>query len=363
MVRPSVVVSPVENSGCRIINWSEQLVAALKAYVEANHTASTHYGINIPENFEYLSNVGGIYSSFILAKNAKIKFQTSNELTIVGRDNSTIVAGLTGGGNSDNNVRIWAGTTESDVNNAPFRVYEDGSLVATKADIKGNIIASNENIYLGDQYEGPQWLTDIDQASMDVIAIKALNSSPYSAAFRVGSNSLEPKVANDFAHDGSGQLAGGNIKWDKYGNFKIGEIVSSQGSYPNCVEIDSHNGALSIQSSLGSSNPGLRGARVDIDSTGFVYTASGTAESDVDLFHIQGTHYNGIPTLQRSYGISVVGQLTANSVPKTYSGYTGTINISGTTLYFVNGLFIGTSDTGQAVHTKKWNPDNSIWED
>lgn len=182
VVKPSGTTSSVESQGCRIINWTAQLVAALKAYVEARHSVSTHYGINIPENFEYLNNVGGIYSSFILAKNAKIKFQTSNELTIVGRDNSTIVAGLTGGGNSTNNVRIWAGSTESDTNDAPFRVYEDGSLVAQNAEVVGQIDGSNG--HFNTTLTGPK------------------------GSFVINS-------------DGSGYVAFGNIKWHADGSVEI----------------------------------------------------------------------------------------------------------------------------------------------
>lgn len=179
-VKPSAVVSSVENSGCRILYWSQQLISALTGYVESNHSASTISGINIPDNFEVLTDVGGIYSSFILAKNAKIKFQTSNELTIVGRDNSTIVAGLTGGGNATKNVRIWAGSTQQNLNDAPFRVYDDGSLVATSATIYGSIIA-NEGRFTG-ELEVPN------------------------GGLKISSN-------------GRGSIAGGRIWWDENGVY------------------------------------------------------------------------------------------------------------------------------------------------
>lgn len=136
---------------------------------------------------EKLSDVGGIYASFILAKNAKIKFLTNNELTVVDSNNNP-VAGITGGGNvssDDPNVRFWAGTASWDgsawedliVSNAAFRVYNDGSLVATQATITGNILASNEHIYLGECTEGPQWVSeDYRTQGTDVIAIKDGNN-------------------------------------------------------------------------------------------------------------------------------------------------------------------------------------------
>ena len=64
-------------------------------------------------------------------------------------------------GEGNNNVRIWAGTdknlsyttdeesdsiimqpTTIDLQEAPFRVYEDGTLVATKARIEGDIFTN-----------------------------------------------------------------------------------------------------------------------------------------------------------------------------------------------------------------------------
>lgn len=185
IVKPSGTISTVENTGSKKVSYSTA-ESELKTYVAAEHHAPL-------VNFEVLNNVGGIYSSFILAKNAKIKFQTSNELTIVGRDNSTIVAGLTGGGNSSNNVRIWAGTTESDVNNAPFRVYEDGSLVATNATIYGQIIA-----------EGGKFTGELQGPNNGII---------------VNGN-------------GSGSIANGRIYWDESGLYiKDFTLIGGEGSH------------------------------------------------------------------------------------------------------------------------------------
>lgn len=174
IVKPSGTISTVENTGSKKVSYSTAK-SELKTYVAAEHHAPL-------VNFEVLNNVGGIYSSFILAKNAKIKFQTSNELTIVGRDNSTIVAGLTGGGNNTNNVRIWAGSTESDTNDAPFRVYEDGSLVAQNAEVVGQIAGYNG--HFNNMLTGPN-----------------------------GSFLLK--------EDGSGYAAFGNIKWYADGRVEI----------------------------------------------------------------------------------------------------------------------------------------------
>ena len=139
-------------------------------------------------SLEKLSDVGGIYASFILAKNAKIKFLTNNELTVVD-SNSNPVAGITGGGgnaNNSRNVRIWAGSSSEDslgrlnLSNAAFKVYDDGSLVATSATIYGSIIA-NEGRFTG-ELEVPN------------------------GGLKISSN-------------GRGSIAGGRIWWDENGVY------------------------------------------------------------------------------------------------------------------------------------------------
>lgn len=200
-------------------------VATMRNYI-ANYSSSSVY-------LEKLNDVGGIYASFILAKNAKIKFLTNNELTVVDSNNNP-VAGITGGGNvlsDDPNVRFWAGTASWDgsawedliVSNAAFRVYSDGSLVATKADIKGNIITAQGNIYLGSQEDAPQW-AQLDSENFDIIAIKDDNDR---ITFRAGGSEQESQVVNDFAEDGSGHVANGNISWASNGSFQIKSADSS----------------------------------------------------------------------------------------------------------------------------------------
>jgi hypothetical protein len=53
-----------------------------------------------------------------------------------------IKAGITGKDEGDDAVRIWAGNTEENKDNAPFRVMQDGRVVAENADIKGKIRAT-----------------------------------------------------------------------------------------------------------------------------------------------------------------------------------------------------------------------------
>lgn len=55
---------------------------------------------------------------------------------------NNITAGMIGSNNTENDIRFFAGSNMSDINNAPFRVYSDGRLVATRSEIEGDIIAS-----------------------------------------------------------------------------------------------------------------------------------------------------------------------------------------------------------------------------
>jgi hypothetical protein len=54
-----------------------------------------------------------------------------------------INAGMNGAGDSDSDIRLWAGASKENMATAPFRVMQDGSFVAGKADITGKIIATS----------------------------------------------------------------------------------------------------------------------------------------------------------------------------------------------------------------------------
>ena len=125
------------------------------------------------------SNVGAIFTSLIVAKNAKIRFLQGNELRIEKPD-GTVTAGIRGGSDNGDKVRIWAGS--ADPNKAPFRVDEDGSLYAEKGTFKGNISIASRKILLNE--------------------------------------------------DGSGQLAGGNISWNTSGDVRLsGEFSISKNGF------------------------------------------------------------------------------------------------------------------------------------
>ena len=70
---------------------------------------------------------------------------TSGTVQLAGSSGS-ILAGITGNGTTSSSVRIWAGGSFDNRAAAPFRVLQDGSFIATKATIEGNIKATSGSI-------------------------------------------------------------------------------------------------------------------------------------------------------------------------------------------------------------------------
>ena len=106
------------------------------------HTSSSSITYTNTTYWTELSNVGPIYTSLIIAKNASLNFVQGNELLIKDSSNN-VVAGLTGGSSKEAGttpIRIWAGGKVP--GNAPFRVDQNGNLVATKANIGGTVTAT-----------------------------------------------------------------------------------------------------------------------------------------------------------------------------------------------------------------------------
>lgn len=102
---------------------------------KVTHTSST---ANAPGNNtyweEFSANFTAIFTSLIIAKNAKITFLQGNQL-LIQEDNGTITAGLSGS-NEGNAYRFWAGAETPE--DAPFRVDKYGN-----ANIEGTIHAGS----------------------------------------------------------------------------------------------------------------------------------------------------------------------------------------------------------------------------
>ena len=77
---------------------------------------------------------------------------TSGTVQLAGSD-TTIKAGITGNGTADTSVRIWAGATFANRANAPFRVLQNGKVIATNAEISGTVNA-NAGVFRNVQING-----------------------------------------------------------------------------------------------------------------------------------------------------------------------------------------------------------------
>lgn len=161
---------------------------------QGKHLSSSDNKPGTPGGAEYweelAQNVGSIYTDLIIAKNAKLDFITGNSLRVGYQTGNTsndfhVVAGITGeGGNNTDSVRIWAGATEENRANAPFRVTQSGKLHATGAYIEGN------GIFTGTIYA---------------------NQGEFNGKVSVANGKI---LLNT---NGSGQLANGGISWDSSG--------------------------------------------------------------------------------------------------------------------------------------------------
>lgn len=70
---------------------------------------------------------------------------TSGTIQVAG-DNASILAGMTGQGTAASSIRFWAGASFENRATAPYRVLQDGSFYATKANITGTINANAGSI-------------------------------------------------------------------------------------------------------------------------------------------------------------------------------------------------------------------------
>ena len=84
---------------------------------------------------EFPANMTALFTSLIIAKNAKIRFLQGNQL-LIQKNNGTITAGVSGSEEGEK-IRFWAGSEVPD--NAPYRVTEAGKLISKSADIEGEV--------------------------------------------------------------------------------------------------------------------------------------------------------------------------------------------------------------------------------
>lgn len=138
---------------------------------------------------------------------------TAGTVQLANGNSQSIVAGITGGENEAANesearkVRIWAGASKANRFTAPFRVLQNGKVIATDADISGTVKATDG------EFNG---MVKINGGSI------LLNKD--------GSGKLANGLIS-WNKDGSGNIASGKIYWDSYGNITIKDISAINGSF------------------------------------------------------------------------------------------------------------------------------------
>lgn len=128
------------------------------------HVSSTSITYENTSYWEKFSaNVGTIFTSLIIAKNAKINFLQGNQLTIQ-QDDGTITAGISGS-NDGEEIRFWAGSESPD--DAPFRVDKKGVTYASDAHIEGEVTATSGSVGGFEIGEGRLGISDGMQGGKD----------------------------------------------------------------------------------------------------------------------------------------------------------------------------------------------------
>ena len=116
---------------------------------------------------------------------------TSGTVQLVSPLSESIVAGITGGENETsstsaaNKVRIWAGASKAQRFSAPFRVLQDGTIHATKANIEGTIKATDG------EFRGKVYASD----------------GEFAGRIYIGNGAIR------LEKDGSGSLGNGKVTW------------------------------------------------------------------------------------------------------------------------------------------------------
>lgn len=189
----------------------------------------------------------------------KINMYKSGIITLGPLDgNGRATAGISGYGDSSGEVRIWAGKPFDDGTSqgnrfwAPFRVYQDGSMVANNATITGTL--SCKKITVGEAYRG-QWYGP----GVVCICYYAGTNSTINNVYTVGGKKVS-SVTN--VNDGTIRV-NHNIGNTNYIAFAIGSKRTSVGAFVGSTGVTSRSSnscdIVFIDTDNKSHRPGLKG--------------------------------------------------------------------------------------------------------
>ncbi len=110
-------------------------------------TARTQGQSHSASYWKQASTGGGDYTATVIAGGL---VTTGTVQVVQGGD---VAAGITGNTSGNSAIRFWAGATFANRGSAPYRVTQDGKLVATDVDIKGKITATSGRFDYVDVYD------------------------------------------------------------------------------------------------------------------------------------------------------------------------------------------------------------------
>ena len=129
-------------------------------YYKANVTSGTFQGVH-PMNtskWELMNSFENVATRLLIAEEANISGWMFSNQYIVSQNRNV---GLDG--TADSNPRIWAGASYQGRNNAPFRIYDDGSIYSVKGYIGGfavsdTMLYASDKVIQGSVYGNPKGL-------------------------------------------------------------------------------------------------------------------------------------------------------------------------------------------------------------
>ena len=312
-----------------------------EAYIcKKTHISSSSITYKNTDFWEQTSqNVASIFLTFLLAKNAKIKFLQSNELIITDSEGNptTVLSGTVEG----DKTRIAIGST--DIDNAPFRVNEKGTLHATDAHIEGEVTATSgsiENVivsnissisgrfsvdnngyltaYYMKSYYGTYNSITVNQGSfgnIDVDGMVAINVD-ISGKVTATSGSIDNVTVSSISSKN------GAFSIDAEGNTTISNLTASGGTFTDITAQGGNFNNINVN--------GL--TAVDVNVTGEINATSGTIKnvtvkninSATDNFYIDASGNVSVKNMTAKGG--VFNNITANGISANNATITGQIN-------------------------------------
>ena len=284
-------------------------------------------------------NVGAIFTSLIIAKNAKIQFLQGNQLTIQKSD-GTITAGLSGS-DAGQKIRMWAGSNNPDI--APYRVDEYGETWQTKAHIQGEITATSgsiENVTVSNISSTSGRFSVDDNGYLTAYYMKSYYGTYNSITVNqgtFGNIDVDGMVAINVDISGKVTATSGSID-----NVTVSSISSKNGAFS--IDAEGNTAISNLNASGGTftditaqggnfNNINVNGlTAVDVNITGEINATSGTIENVMvknintatDNFYIDASGNVSVKNMTATGG--VFNNITANGISANNATITGQIN-------------------------------------